>query len=335
MRDVDHVTEIGRVLDGAATGRDDLVSDSWRRCVETYGMDPTRPDPAHIVTASELRAHREQSERLIATARSGLHSLFRQVAGHNYVLLLANAQGICVDFFGDQRFEDELRQAGALPRLELDRGSCGHLWRRILHRHRAGGDDPSGRPLRPCAYPAVLHRRADPRHAGRALRRAGYLAFALALAQGLAEPRHEPRDRLGAAGRDGEPDDADPARLGAAPVHQPGIPRGRPRGGGGAGRRGADHRHDHRGAPGAGPGGRGPADRQPHRRLARHGGGRSARPDAGPPARGQGAARQGRARPLRPCHRAAHRAERHPAPHPPTCRAVWAALPGRTWRWGG
>lgn len=112
MRDVDHVTEIGRVLDGAATGRDDLVSDSWRRCVETYGMDPTRPDPAHIVTASELRAHREQSERLIATARSGLHSLFRQVAGHNYVLLLANAQGICVDFFGDQRFEDELRQAG-------------------------------------------------------------------------------------------------------------------------------------------------------------------------------------------------------------------------------
>lgn len=112
MRDHDHVTEIDRVLRGQQTGRDALVSDSWRRCVETYGMDPTRPDPAHIVTATELRAHREQSERLIATARSGLQALFRQVAGQNYVLLLANAQGVCVDFFGDPRFEDDLRAAG-------------------------------------------------------------------------------------------------------------------------------------------------------------------------------------------------------------------------------
>lgn len=112
MRDSDHVSEIGRVLSGQETGRDRLVTDSWRRCVETYGMDPARPDPAHIVTAAELREHREQSERLIATARSGLQSLFRQVAGHNYVLLLADAKGVCVDFFGDPRFEDELRGAG-------------------------------------------------------------------------------------------------------------------------------------------------------------------------------------------------------------------------------
>ena len=112
MHDLNHVNEIDRVLRGQETGRDRLVSDSWRRCVEAYGMDPTRPDPAHIVTESELREHREQSERLIATARSGLQALFRQVAGQNYVLLLADAQGVCVDFFGDPRFEDQLREAG-------------------------------------------------------------------------------------------------------------------------------------------------------------------------------------------------------------------------------
>lgn len=112
MSDLDHVDEIDRVLRGAETGRDSLVSDSWRRCIETYGMDPSRKDPAYIVTETELRAHREQSERLIATARSGLQALFKQVAGHNYVLLLANARGVCVDFFGDPRFEDQLRQAG-------------------------------------------------------------------------------------------------------------------------------------------------------------------------------------------------------------------------------
>ena len=75
-------------------------------------MDPSRPNPAHIVTDTELREHREQSERLIATARSGLQELFRQVAGQNYVLLLANAKGVCVDFLGDPRFEDALREAG-------------------------------------------------------------------------------------------------------------------------------------------------------------------------------------------------------------------------------
>ncbi len=112
MLDVEHVDEIDRVLRGLETGRDKLVSESWRRCVETYGMDPSRPDPAHIVTETELRAHREQSERLIATARSGLRALFQQVAGQNYVLLLADAQGVCVDFFGDPRFEDQLREAG-------------------------------------------------------------------------------------------------------------------------------------------------------------------------------------------------------------------------------
>ena len=112
MRDTDHVDEIDRVLQGHATGRDSVVQASWRRCIERYGLDPAKPSPAHIVTETELRSHREQSERLIAIARSGLGSLFRQVAGQNYVLLLADAKGVTVDFFGDTRFEDDLRAAG-------------------------------------------------------------------------------------------------------------------------------------------------------------------------------------------------------------------------------
>ncbi|WP_193175843.1 sigma 54-interacting transcriptional regulator [Oricola nitratireducens] len=112
MQDIEHVKEIASVLQGNSTGRDGLVAESWRRCVESYGMDPARAEPAHIVTDSELREHREQAERLIAIARSGLQELFRQVAGQNYVLLLADSKGVTVDFFGDRRFEDDLRSAG-------------------------------------------------------------------------------------------------------------------------------------------------------------------------------------------------------------------------------
>lgn len=112
MTDRHHVEEIERVLDGSQTGRDSFVSASWRRCVELYGMDPTRRDPAHIVTETELRDHRKQAEWMIGAARSSLQSLFRQVAGQNYVLLLTDAKGICVDFFGDELFLDDLRRAG-------------------------------------------------------------------------------------------------------------------------------------------------------------------------------------------------------------------------------
>ena len=112
MRNAQHVEEIERVLDGTQTGRDSFVAASWRRCVELYGMDPMRSDPAHIVTAAELRDHRKQAEWMIAAARSGLQTLFRQIAGQNYVLLLTDAKGVCVDFFGDELFTDDLRSSG-------------------------------------------------------------------------------------------------------------------------------------------------------------------------------------------------------------------------------
>ena len=112
MSDLEHLREIDRVLSGAQVGRDGFVTQSWRRCVEQYGMDPTKPNPAHIVTETRLREHVEQSERLITIARSGLDALFRQIAGRKYVLLLADAKGVTVDYFGDRQFEDELRRAG-------------------------------------------------------------------------------------------------------------------------------------------------------------------------------------------------------------------------------
>lgn len=107
-----HITEIDCVLNGALSPRDEPVLQSWRRCVEQHGLDPATPRPAHIVPDQVLRQHREQSERLVRIARSGLETLFRQVAGQNYVLLLADAHGVTVDFFGDRNFESELKAAG-------------------------------------------------------------------------------------------------------------------------------------------------------------------------------------------------------------------------------
>jgi transcriptional regulator of acetoin/glycerol metabolism len=123
-----HISEIEKVLDGSEVQRDTIVVDSWRRCVNEYGLDPTRKGESYIVPESQLRLHKEKSERVIAVARSGVETLFRQVAGQNYVLLLTDSNGVTVDYFGDKQFESELRQAGLYLGAEWSEeraGTCG------------------------------------------------------------------------------------------------------------------------------------------------------------------------------------------------------------------
>ena len=125
---VHHAAEIEHVLEGRQSHRDAAVVNSWIRCVSEYRMDPTQKMRAHIVSPSRLREHRERSERLIHIARNGLSELFRQVAGHDYVLLLADNKGVTVDYFGDTRFEGELRNAGLYLGSEWSEsraGTCG------------------------------------------------------------------------------------------------------------------------------------------------------------------------------------------------------------------
>ena len=124
----EHIREIEQVLSGARSARDDVVVQSWLRCIDTHRLDPARPTEAYIVPDTQLREHREQSERLIAIARSGLETLFKQVAGQNYVLLLADAKGVTVDFLGDPLFMDQLRRAGLYLGSEWSEsrtGTCG------------------------------------------------------------------------------------------------------------------------------------------------------------------------------------------------------------------
>ncbi|PZU83638.1 MAG: sigma-54-dependent Fis family transcriptional regulator [Shinella sp.] len=112
MSFADHVREIESVSQGVQTGRDDIVVESWRRCLEDYQLDPARAREAVIVSETLLREHRQQSEDLVRIARSGLERLYHQVAEQNYVLLLSDRQGVTVEFLGDPSFNNNLRKAG-------------------------------------------------------------------------------------------------------------------------------------------------------------------------------------------------------------------------------
>ena len=67
---------------------------------------------AIILPADRVREHRERLDEFLRIARHGLESLYQQVAGMGYCVLLTDARGITVDFIGDLQLDASLRRAG-------------------------------------------------------------------------------------------------------------------------------------------------------------------------------------------------------------------------------
>src|SRR3989442_13627825 len=51
-------------------------------------------------------------ESLLRVARAGMEQLFKRVSSLGYVLLLTDAEGIAVDYIGNDQWDRELRRAG-------------------------------------------------------------------------------------------------------------------------------------------------------------------------------------------------------------------------------
>lgn len=111
-----------------ASRHEALIRESWLRCVRKYRLDPTRMQEAVILPAQRLREHQEQMEEVLQIARHGLETLYHQVMGLGYVVLLTDAKGVTVDFIGDLRFDFSLRKAGlylGADWSEENAGTCG------------------------------------------------------------------------------------------------------------------------------------------------------------------------------------------------------------------
>ncbi|MEC5344602.1 sigma-54-dependent Fis family transcriptional regulator [Brenneria populi] len=105
-------TTSGKVSASATRRYDQRIRESWRRCVDDYGLDPCRMQDARILTTGELRAHQENLEEFRRIAHHGIERLFHQIAPAGYVVLLNNAKGITVDYLGDANAEISLQRAG-------------------------------------------------------------------------------------------------------------------------------------------------------------------------------------------------------------------------------
>lgn len=112
----------------AAARHEQVIRESWLRCVHEHRLDPTRMQEAVILPQARLREHQDQMEAFLHIARHGLQTLYSTVAGLGYVVLLTDARGITVDFLGDLVFEPSLRKAGlylGADWSEQHAGTCG------------------------------------------------------------------------------------------------------------------------------------------------------------------------------------------------------------------
>ena len=111
---IDTVLQVAQqqALNDAALAHDDVIRQSWLRCVRDHKLDPTRMQEAVILPHERYREHQDEIEGLMRVARYGLETLYQQVSGLGYVVLLTDAKGVTVDFIGDLQMDASLRKTG-------------------------------------------------------------------------------------------------------------------------------------------------------------------------------------------------------------------------------
>jgi transcriptional regulator of acetoin/glycerol metabolism len=115
---VRHVDQVLRVAQGMApegpTALSESIGDSWRRCVRDYSLDPVRSYSPAVITTGDLRGRQVQHEQLIQIASAEMDSLYDQISGSGYALLLTDASGVILCEKIDATLKSLFRSAGLL-----------------------------------------------------------------------------------------------------------------------------------------------------------------------------------------------------------------------------
>ena len=115
---VRHADRVLRVAQGMApegpTALSESIGDSWRRCVRDYSLDPVRIYSPAVISTGDLRGRQVQHEQLIQIASAEMDSLYDQIAGSGYALLLTDASGVILCEKIDSTLKSLFRSAGLL-----------------------------------------------------------------------------------------------------------------------------------------------------------------------------------------------------------------------------
>jgi AraC-like DNA-binding protein len=88
------------------------ISDSWRRCIADYHVDPRTRATPNVITQNELKVAREPLADIVVHAREEIDRLYAIVRQQGYVVLLCNNDGVAIHHRGDEVRADEFKHWG-------------------------------------------------------------------------------------------------------------------------------------------------------------------------------------------------------------------------------
>jgi transcriptional regulator of acetoin/glycerol metabolism len=116
-----HASRIIQVVESGLqpAGIEPLVTRSWHRCLREYGIEPSAPRQISILNPQSVKQLQEGLGQLLPVARAEMESLYEQIAGSGFAVILADTQGTVLSTITDPALQREFRHAGL---------SLGALW---------------------------------------------------------------------------------------------------------------------------------------------------------------------------------------------------------------
>jgi transcriptional regulator of acetoin/glycerol metabolism len=116
-----HASRIIQVVESGLqpAGIEPLVTRSWHRCLREYGIEPSAPRQTSVLSAQSVKQIQEGLGPLLPVARAEMESLYEQIAGSGFAVILADTQGAVLSSITDPALQREFRHAGL---------SLGALW---------------------------------------------------------------------------------------------------------------------------------------------------------------------------------------------------------------
>jgi transcriptional regulator of acetoin/glycerol metabolism len=95
------------------------VTRSWYRCLREYRIEPSAPREGAVLNSQSLKELQQRMGELLPVARAEMESLYEQIAGSGFAVILSDTQGVVLTTITDPALQREFRQAGL---------SLGSLW---------------------------------------------------------------------------------------------------------------------------------------------------------------------------------------------------------------
>ena len=94
------------------------IYDSWMRCI-SLGLDTLRPPAPEFVSPAILRQEQQRCSLVRGLALAEMHTLHQQIAGSNFMIAFASADGLLLDKY-PTRASATLRTQRAFGQVYLD-----------------------------------------------------------------------------------------------------------------------------------------------------------------------------------------------------------------------